>query len=410
MDKLINYYFNLISTKSLQESIATDLRDIKSNWTIKYEEEEVVEEEVNKIKEPDILTNDDLDFYKQIDDILAKANESISKDISKTSKKSIIVEQPKITSTMNQNFKKCKSSFTVAKPKSVIQPTYLKAPYKTLTTTIKPPTGIKPINQLNKKSLSIDNLSIKKSESEHIREQTSIAADMVINKKATEKKLIIKYKPVSFKEMAMNLYLSPKLEYLTVKSTEIALKLKNKKRQSSAKQSFLNKLNKNFCNNDEQTNPFRIEIIYKKTRHLLLTQLYQMDSNSKLLYYLKLKILIAYFESFNENIRHQIPKEILSYNDSNKLDEKQSYLDLNLFNLNSNNFTFPIQYENEIQLTRLNDLRCDLFELEFKILLFNFLKTNVLNANNKSFEKNIEFLKLVYSFISDDNKKVIIAS
>ncbi len=100
----------------------------------------------------------------------------------------------------------------------------------------------------------------------------------------------------------------------------------------------------------------------------------------------------------------------LSYNDSNKLDEKQSYLDLNLFNLNSNNFTFPIQYENEIQLTRLNDLKCDLFELEFKILLFNFLKTNVLNANNKSFEKNIEFLKLVYSFISDDNKKVIIAS
>ena len=43
MDKLINYYFNLISTKSLQESIATDLRDIKSNWTIKYEAEEVVE-------------------------------------------------------------------------------------------------------------------------------------------------------------------------------------------------------------------------------------------------------------------------------------------------------------------------------------------------------------------------------
>jgi hypothetical protein len=409
MDKLINYYFNLISTKSLQESIATDLRDIKSNWTIKYEEEEI-EEEVNKIEEPDILTNDDLDFYKQIDDILAKANQSISKDISKTSKKSIIVEQPKITSATNQNFKKCKSSFTTAKPKPAIQPTYLKAPYKTLTTTIKPPTGIKPINQLNKKSLSIDNLSIKKSESEQIREQTSIAADMVINKKTTEKKLIIKYKPVSFKEMAMNLYLSPKLEYLTVKSTEIALKLKNKKRQSSAKQSFLNKLNKNFCNNDEQTNPFRIEIIYKKTRHLLLTQLYQMDSNSKLLYFLKLKILMAYFESFNENIRHQIPKEILSScNHNNKLDENSNNLDLNLFDLNLNNSTFPIQYENEVQLTRLNDLKCDLFELEFKILLFNFLKTNILNANNKSFE-NIEFLKLVYSFISDDNKKVIIAS
>lgn len=398
MEQLINYYSNLISTKHLQETIATDLRDITSDWRIKYEEEEIIE-----IEQQIETTNEDndLDFYNKIDELLAKANESIKKDTTtkeplKKSSLSIQKEEPKSrvqTASLQPNFKKCKSSFTLNKTKPVIPQSgaYLKAPYKT--NTIKP-VAKQPIQTIAKKCQSIDNLSnvnTKKSISE-TNQATSF------NKITTiEKKLVSKIKSVSFKEMAMNLYLPPKLEYLTVKSTETSLRILKKKRKTSAKQSFLNKLTDNFCTEDEPS-LFKTEIIYKKTKDSLLTNLFQIEQNNEMICYLKLKILIAYYENFNEKIKATIPKEILS------LDiDKSNCLEISLFQLNKQN-CLPITYENDAQLIRLNSLQCDLSEIEFKILLFNYLKENLMLRN----DKNIEFLKLFYSFIS--NKQVIIAN
>ena len=124
--------------------------------------------------------------------------------------------------------------------------------------------------------------------------------------------------------------------------------------------------------------------------------------------YFKLKMLSAYFESFNENIKSLLPKEILSIRQSS--DSNSHLIDVSLFDFSSTslNSQSPIQYEKCAQLLRLNDLKCDLAAIEFKIMLFNYLKSNILNNSNKSNEKSVEYLKLVYSFISI--KKVIIAS
>jgi hypothetical protein len=434
MENLINYYTDLMLAKCLHEKIATDLREITSDWTIKYDEEiEVKDEKAEQAAaciEPDI---NDADFYKQIDDLLAKAHQSIASDSATSANKkhsldnkiqektaAVKIDSRSSTATVSgtANFKKSKSTFTLNKPKPKPAPpphaAHLKAPYKT--TILKPVSKPASTLQINKKSQSTENLNTIKKEVDlpkhHLQQkplQQTSGVDFI--NKPIEKQIITHYKSVSFKEMAMNLYLSPKLEYLTIKSTELALKIAKKKRKSSAKQSFLSKLTQNFCtvssNSTAQPSLLNTRTIFKQTRNLLSNRMFQIDTPDTVMCYFKLKILLAYFESFNENIQSLLPKEVLSLrlpNDSNSYLIDVSLFDSSTPSLNSQS---PVQYEKCAQLIRLNDLKCDLAEIEFKIMLFNHLKSNVL-SNYKSNEKCVEYLKLVYSFIS--NKKVIIAS
>jgi len=84
MDNLFRLYSDLANTKSIQESVVTELRSVKYEWKIN---EEVIEEYeiprsqiTQQATAPAKLEFETDDFLDEVDKLLARAQESIKQD------------------------------------------------------------------------------------------------------------------------------------------------------------------------------------------------------------------------------------------------------------------------------------------------------------------------------------------
>ena len=122
---------------------------------------------------------------------------------------------------------------------------------------------------------------------------------------------------LKFKDIAFELYLPPKLDFLTSKSfqlTQRIVQLGREKFNCKRKNSFLTKL-KSTSHMNQLDQPHvsihRLHIVYEKSQRLVLNKFFQLDLNFhsnaatsfKIDNYLKLKLIISYFDNFSRKLK-----------------------------------------------------------------------------------------------------------
>ena len=129
------------------------------------------------------------------------------------------------------------------------------------------------------------------------------------------------------KDIASDLYLPPKLDFLTNKSfqlTQRIVQLEREKFNCKRKNAFLAKLKTTTLMSQldqPHASIHRLHIVYEKSQRLVLNKFFQLDlkfhsltaKSLKIENYLKLKLVISYFENFNQKLKLLLNEYVNDY-------------------------------------------------------------------------------------------------
>ncbi|CAF0723226.1 unnamed protein product [Brachionus calyciflorus] len=426
METLFESYSKLLCMKKYEEKLVEDLEKIvKKPWNI-YKEEEITDDEVEKLNNViNQETNENPDSppieLQEVDDILKKAEElisqlNISKNTTENKNPRVVVPKP-ITKTNEKKEIKNTSNNKIKVQTKPIQsqkkalPVYMQAPFKTeqKINNFKrsSSTTVLPKSQLNEKKLTIEPKP--SSSSEHKIQNREILSKSEINvfKTKTKKTKIVK-NFLSFKEMAPSLTLPTKFSNLISINRKLNNQIENELNRNMVykKNSFLVKLEENYFDKNnsgivENLNCILLREKMKKSNiffeEFLVDLNKKIDHEDNLILLLNIKLFYRKYMDFKNALRSLYENEDTISCEDIKDDREIS------------NFVSSQIYYSNIQDLKINlDLKIRILELEFKIGLFEYLIDNFLNREfdeinslNK-YEENQEsffkFLNILFGF------------
>lgn len=199
MEKLLDFYFNLNLTKTIEEQILQDIKKLHDPWVIKeeIEIEKPTEQNFNS-KQNEAIPN--IEGFKEIDEILNRAKKIYSKamvSVEKEEVKQEIQAKPQSAPPVEPIVKPLKEENGVKKPTVTktglvpaakktpsVKPVYMNAPYKTQAPIPKPS---RPISALSTNRSVANKKTISKEKSNDISQENEYDDEVLCKKQEDEK-------------------------------------------------------------------------------------------------------------------------------------------------------------------------------------------------------------------------------